>query len=230
MKAIICACRTIEDELNYVLTENKIDFPVIYVEAGLHSEPQKLKSFIQDTIDGIENVDYILLGYALCGNGLIGISSKKATLVLPQYHDCVAMFLGSDERYRANLGSEMGALFVTGGSLRYFNPKQKFYDDLIPRLGHNKALRFSKCIFQNYKRFALVETGAFSAEPLFQEMKAQAEFFNLETYRMQGTLDIFRKLVQGKWDENFQVVPPGQEIKMWDFSSNIKNALFPNSR
>ena len=59
MKAIICACHTIEDELSYVLAQNKIDFPVIYGEAGLHSKPEKLKKFIQDTIDEIDNVDYI---------------------------------------------------------------------------------------------------------------------------------------------------------------------------
>ncbi|MGI6677799.1 MAG: DUF1638 domain-containing protein [Dehalobacterium sp.] len=227
MKAVICACRTIEDELNFVLEENKIDYPVIYIEAGLHSEPEKLKRFLQDTINMIENVDYILLGYALCGNGLIGLSSPKATLVLPQYHDCVAMFLGSDERYRANLGSEMAALFVTGGSMRYFNPKEKFYYDIILRLGEKKALRYSKCIFQNYKRFALVETGAFNSESIFQEMKEQAEFFDLDTYRMQGTVDVFRKLVLGQWDEHFQIVPPGKEIEAWDLSSDLGNNILP---
>ncbi len=227
MKAVICACRTIEDELNFVLEENKIDFPVIYVEAGLHSEPEKLKSFLQDTINAIENVDFILLGYALCGNGLIGLSSQKATLVLPQYHDCVAMFLGSDERYRANLGSKMAALFITGGFMRYFNPKEKFYYDIVTRLGEKKALRYAKCVFENYKRFALVETGAFTPEPLFQEMKDQADFFELETCRMQGTVDVFRKLVLGQWDEHFQIVPPGQKIQIWDFPSNISHDIVP---
>ncbi|MCR6544263.1 DUF1638 domain-containing protein [Dehalobacterium formicoaceticum] len=227
MKAVICACRTIEDELNFVLQENKIDFPVIYMEAGLHDDPEKLKSVLQNTIDRIENIDYILLGYALCGNGLIGLSSKKAALVLPQYHDCVAMFLGSDERYRANLGTEMAALFITGGSMRHFNPKYTFYEKMIPRLGEKKALRYSQLVFQNYKRFALVETGAFSAEPLFQEMKDQAEFFNLETHRMKGTVDIFRKLVLGQWDEHFQIVPPGQKIQIWNLSSNIDNKIMP---
>lgn len=111
MNAIIIACRTIEDELNFVLKENKLDFSVIYGEAGLHSYPKKLKNFVQDTINEIDNVDYILLGYGLCGYGLIGLSSKKATLILPRYDDCVAIFLGSSERYRANLCSGIGSFF-----------------------------------------------------------------------------------------------------------------------
>lgn len=226
MNAIIIACRTIEDELNFVLKENKINIPVIYGEAGLHSHPEKLKSFIQDTIDEIDDVDYILLGYGLCGNGLIGLSSKKATLILPQYHDCVAIFLGSDERYRANLSSEIGALFLTQGVMRYFNPKKKFYDEVVLRLGSKKALRYSKVIFENYKRFAMVETGAYDPETLFPEIKAQAEFFGLQTQRIPGTIDVLRKLVKGQWNEKFQVVPPGQEIKIWDFWSQPKNPLF----
>lgn len=219
IKAVIFVCRTIEDELNYVLEENKIDYPVIYMEAGLHERPAKLKSALQETIDSIGNVDYILLAYALCGNGLLGLTSKQATLVLPQYHDCLAMLLGSDARYRANLGAEMGALFLTRGWMKYFNPKQKFYDEAVSKLGLNKARRYAKLIFANYKRFALIETEAFDQAASFREMAEQAQFFDMQTHRLQGTLDVLRKLVKGQWDENFQVVPPGSEIKLWDLTS-----------
>lgn len=215
IKAVICACRAMDDEINYVLEENKIDFPVIYIEAGLHETPGKLNSALQSTIDRISNVDFILFGYALCGKGLLGLTSKQATLVLPQYHDCIAMFLGSDDRYRANLG-ELGAYFLTHGQMKHFNPKQKFYEDLVPRLGNEKALRFSKRVLANYKRFSLVETDAYDHEAGFREMEEQAKFFNLQTHRIQGTVDVLRKLVNGQWDEKFQVVPPGKEIKLWD--------------
>lgn len=218
INAVICACRTIEDEINYVLKENKIDIPVIYMEAGLHEKPDRLRSALQETIDGINNVDFILMAYALCGNGLLGLKSKKATLVLPQYHDCVAMLLGSDERYKANLGTEMGALFITTGFMKHFNPKQKFYEVLVPKLGNEKALRFSKRVLMHYKRFALVETEAYDQEVVFSEMEEQAKFFNLQTHRMQGTLDVLRKLVKGQWDEKYQVVPPGSEIKLWELT------------
>lgn len=198
-----------------MLEENKIDIPVIYMEAGLHEKPAKLNSALQETIDKISNVDFVLLGYALCGNGLLGLTSKQATLVLPQYHDCLAMLLGSDERYRANLG-ELGALFLTRGWMKHFNPKQKFYEVLVPRLGNEKALRFSKRVLANYKRFALIETDAYDQEAAFLEMEEQAKFFNLQTHRIQGSVDVLRKLVKGLWDEKFQVVPPGREIKLWD--------------
>ena len=216
IKAIIIACRTIEDEINYLLKVDEIEFPVIYMEPGLHEKPEKLKVALQESIDRISNVDFILLAYALCGNGLLGLSSPQATLVLPQYHDCLAMLLGSDERYRANLGSEMGALFLTRGWMKYFNPKQKFYEVLVPKLGSEKALRFSKRVLANYRRLALIETEAFDQEAAFREMEEQAQFFDLLTHRMPGTLEVLRKLLKGQWDEKFQVIPPGNEIKLWD--------------
>ena len=218
VKAVICACRTIEDEINFVLKENSIDIPVIYMEAGLHEKPANLKSALQETIDGVDDVDFILLGYALCGNGLLGLSSKNATLVLPQYHDCLAILLGSDERYRACLGTKMGAFFLTRGWMEHFNPKQKLYEVMVPKFGHEKALRFAKLVLVNYKRFALIETEAYDRETTFREMEELAHFFDLQTHRMQGTLDVLRKLVKAEWDEKFQVIPLGREIKIWDLS------------
>lgn len=215
MNAVICACNTMKDELSYVMKENSIDIPVIYGQSGLHSKPENLKKFVQKTVDRFDDVDYILLGYGLCGTGLAGISSKKSTLIFPQYHDCIAIMLGSNERYKANLSEEMGALFYTKGWMRYLKPIEAFYEDIIPRLGEKKAARCSELILKSYKRIAMIETGAYDSEALFKEIEKQAEFFNLETCRMEGTVDVLRKLVQGKWDENFQIVPPGKEIEIW---------------
>ena len=225
MKALIIAYQTIEDELNFVLKDETINLPVIYTEAGLHSYPDRLKEYVQKTINQIENVDFILLGYALCGNGLIGLSSNRATLVLPQYHDCVAMLLGSDDRYRSKLSTDTGALFLTQGMMKYFNPKKTFYESVELRLGPEKALRYTKYIFKNYRKFEMVETGAFDPEALFQEIQSQAEFFDLQASSMTGTVDVLRKLVQCQWDDNFQIVPPGQKIKTWDFHCVTKESL-----
>ena len=126
------------------------------------------------------------------------------------------MLLGSEERYRANLGSEMGAFFLTGGWLKHFNPKQKFYEVMLSKLGHEKALKLAKRTLANYKRFALVETEADDIDVSFQEMSEQVKFFDLETYRMQGTLDVLRRFVKGEWNEKFQVVPPGQKTELWN--------------
>lgn len=216
MKAIILTCRTIESEIAYLLNEGNLDIPVISMDPGLHETPDNLRNTVQEMIDRIDNVEFILLGYGICGNGLIGLTSKNASIVLPQFSDCIAMFLGSDERYRANLGGEMGAFFLTGGWLKHFNPRQKFYEDLIPKLGDEKAQKLARRMLANYKRFALVETEAEDTDVVFKEMCEQVDVFQLKTHRIQGTLDVLRRLVRGEWDEKFQIVPPGQKTEFWD--------------
>jgi len=216
MKAVVLTCRAIEDEISFVLKENGLSYPMILVDAGLHDFPIKLKEKLQETIDRLCNVDYILLGYALCGNGTIGLRSENATIVLPQFNDCIAMLLGSDERYHENLGIKMGAYFCTRGWLEYLNPKKDYYDPMVPKIGHEKAYKIAKTIISNYKRFTLIENEAYNQEASFQKMKELADFFELQTHRMQGTLDIFRRLLNGQWDDKFQIVPPGQEVELWD--------------
>lgn len=216
MNAVVLACRAIEDEISYVLKENGLSYPVIFIDAGLHDFPQKLKGKLQEAIDKQCNVDYILLGYALCGNGTLGLKSENATIVLPQYNDCIAMLLGSDERYRENIGSEMGAYFFTRGWLEYLNPKKDYYDTMVSKFGHEKAYQTAKTIIAHYKRFALIENEAYDQDASFQKMKELADFFELQTHRMQGTLDIFRRLLKGQWNDNFQIVPPGRQVELWD--------------
>lgn len=212
MNAVVLTCRAIEDEISYVLKENELSYPIILVDAGLHDYPAKLKEKLQETIDRLRNIDYILMGYALCGNGTIGLRSENATIVLPQFDDCIAMLLGSDERYNENLGADKGSYFCTRAWLEYLNPKKDYYDPMVSKFGHEKAYQIAKTIISNYKRFTLIENEAYDHEDSFQRMKELADFFELQTHRMQGTLDIFRRLVKGQWDDKFQIVPPGQEV------------------
>jgi len=39
MGAVIIACNTIKDEVNKVIEEERIDYPVIWIESGLHKFP-----------------------------------------------------------------------------------------------------------------------------------------------------------------------------------------------
>jgi hypothetical protein len=68
---------------------------------GLHDEPGKLRSSLQESIDSFDGSNYeaILLGYGLCGNSAIGLQARSFPLVIPRVHDCISLLLGSSEKY-----------------------------------------------------------------------------------------------------------------------------------
>ena len=72
---------------------------VEFLDYGLHSVPKQLKVALQEAIDAIPDPSLIVLGYGLCGNGLHEINAGIHTLVVPKADDCVAIFMGSRQRY-----------------------------------------------------------------------------------------------------------------------------------
>jgi electron transfer flavoprotein alpha subunit len=89
------ACYSIKNELMSAVKES--GFPIHFVPRDLHLFPEKLKRYLQDMIDSMENVDYILLPMGRCGNGTIGLLSEKASLVLPKCGDCIDLIISKDD-------------------------------------------------------------------------------------------------------------------------------------
>jgi hypothetical protein len=55
------------------------------------------------------------LGYRLCANAVLGLSTGKSTLVIPKANDCIAMILGSSEVYGQILDGNPGTYFHPRG-------------------------------------------------------------------------------------------------------------------
>lgn len=60
-KRTLISCAMLADEVNHILQQTDIDLPVIWVERGLHSTPEKLNRILQHYIDALQNQDEILL-------------------------------------------------------------------------------------------------------------------------------------------------------------------------
>ena len=55
---------------------------------------------LQDAVIRSDKAGYeaILFGYALCGNGLLGLTAFTVPLVIPRAHDCITLLLGSRQQ------------------------------------------------------------------------------------------------------------------------------------
>src|ERR1039458_5307151 len=168
MRTLIMACRTVENELRLAMPQAGVDYPVLYLDAGLHLWPDRLREAIQRDLDRIENVDVVLMGYGFCGKGLAGVRSDRFKIVVPRVHDCISLLLGSAAN-REQCGSDV--YFVTKGWLDHEISIAHEFNRCAARYGEQRATRLMKKSMEHYTRLTAIDTGAYDVE----EMKLKVE-------------------------------------------------------
>ena len=88
-----------------------------FLPKGLHDNPDVMRSEVQKKIDETDEsqFDAIVLGYALCSRGTAGIRARGIPLVIPRAHDCITLFLGSNQRYMEYFNDHLGTYYYTSG-------------------------------------------------------------------------------------------------------------------
>jgi len=218
MRAVILACQTIQDELRLALKETGADYPVVYIESGLHNTPEVLHRRIQSQLDMIDNVETVLMAFGYCGNSLLGIKSASFTIVVPRVDDCIPLLLGSCEARRL-ISQEMGTYFATKGWLGNERNILGEYERCVSRYGEQRALRLIKTMLGHYRRFMLIDTGAYPIDSVVPRTEEFAARVGLKHAIVPGSLRLLHKLLRGQWDREFIVLKPGEEIRLQDICS-----------
>ena len=89
-----------------------------YLPTGLHDTGSKLmREAIQQAVNAAEGKGYeaIALGYALCGTGLAGVRARSVPLVIPRAHDCIALLMGSRDKYKQYFNENPGTYYRSIG-------------------------------------------------------------------------------------------------------------------
>ncbi len=192
-----------------------------------------MRERLQEAIDRVDTEKYeaVLLGYALCGNGLSGVRAPaRIPLVIPRAHDCITFFLGSRERYREYFEAHPGVYFhttgwmergSTGGSLQQLALEGQSevgwaLQDLIDRYGEeNGRFLFSQLgdLTRNYRQITFIRTGIGPEDALEAESRREAAERGWAHESMSGSLALLERLLQEPWSEaDFAVVPPGHRL------------------
>lgn len=228
MSTIVIACSTIKNELSLAMQETGTNYPVFYVESGLHNFPNLLMKRLQETIDMVEeDVDTILLAFGFCGNSLIGLSAPHASLIIPRADDCISLLLGSYEM-RKNISAEMGTYFLTKGWLDNEQNLLTEYNRSIEKYGLARASRVFKAMLNHYKRLMLIDTNTYDLAEVTERTENFAKTMGIEHDTIEGSSRFLKKLLQGPWDEEFVQVKPGEivtieHMRINESSSNDQN-------
>jgi hypothetical protein len=208
----LIACEVFRDEFEAVAPP---DLPRTYLPQGLHRTPGKMPAAIQEVVDTLPaEVGLVILGYGLCSNGIVGVAARSAALLVPKVHDCIALLLGSRERYEAEVAACPGTYYITAGWAKYGRTSLTAYkEEYLPKYGEEDARYISHECLKHYKRVALIDHGAGDMAVGRAHAQEFAETFGMSCVEIPGSLDYLRRLVRGPWDDtDFLVLPPGTSV------------------
>lgn len=188
------------------------------LEFGLHEDPDKLRSALQEAIDSSEpDIETVLLGYGLCSRAVAGLKSDKCTLVIPRIDDCIGIFLGSLDAYNHQHSTQPGTYYLTKGWIEAGDNPSEQRRAIIEKYGEEKAKDLFKIMLKNYTRLVFINTGNYGIESYRERSKDAAKELNLRYEEIKGSNALIKKLLLGPWDGEFIIVPPGKALSFLDF-------------
>jgi len=211
---LMLACHNIRDELLVAVKESGADFPIFFIPRRLHLFPDKLRVYLQEMIDSIENVDYILLPMGMCGNGTIGLVSSNTSIVLPKCGDCIDLILSDDDLKPKR---PTYSYFLTSGWLGDDGSLDTELKRTVEKYGPEQAAMVMDMMYKNYKDFCIVDTGTYDIEAAKEKIMPMVEITKLEITVAKGPYGVLRKMAALNFDDNFVIVPPGETVSTKHF-------------
>lgn len=210
----VIACAAVIEEIGHLPSGMELKV----LDFGLHIDPGKLKTAIQQSIDETRPpVEVIILGYGLCSQAAVGLRSQNCSLIIPRIDDCMALFLGSQEAYRQQNRQAPGTYYLTRSWIEAGDNPFDEYNRLEMAHGSEKASEIMNQIFKNYTRIGLINTGQYSLDESRNYARHYAQKLNLYFEEIAGSDSFLSAMLYGPWDSRFMVVPPGRTISFFDF-------------
>ena len=227
----LIACEIAYRELCWCVARSPAIVDVHFLRKGLHDlETSDMLSEIQGAVDATDGELYsaVLLGYALCNNGVVGLVARNVPIVIPRAHDCITFFMCSKQRYREYFDSQPGTYFLTSGWCeRDFAVEQdgvyarlglnRTYEDYVKEYGEENARFIIETVGgweENYCRLTYIDMGLAGELGYEQEARARAQENGWAFERIEGEWSLLEGLTHGEWDrERFLVVPPGHRVE-----------------
>ena len=233
MRIHIVACRILTRELSALAAASDNAVDITWVARGLHNTPEKLRDKLIDTLDDIygqlergeleHRPDYIALGYGLCSNGVVGIECRDIPIVVPRTDDCIALFMGSQQRYMSEFANSGGAYWLNSGwmehSARLFDEddfRRRRWLEYAEKYGEENAdylIEVESSWMNNYSTLGYIRSSIFES-PAYREMAVMEA--NRHDWRLRVIDDdtrMLRMMVDGTWnEEEFLVLRPGERI------------------
>lgn len=234
---VVISCKVLEDLLGKRLPAG---VPAVWLDVQLHNSPKKLGAALQDEIDALTEPSFVIVGYGLCGNGLVGVKARQHTLVIPRTHDCVAIFLGSHQRYVQRFFASPNTYYLTKGWIDARDEPLADYQDYVKEFDEETADYLFEMKYKNYRKICLVGFSQQELDDYRERAAAVADFMDkrfggVVLEETLGSTALIETLVRtagqpSDADDEFVVVKPGGEISQDLFMRSGEVAPQPMAR
>lgn len=220
-KTIVLTCPVMRGLLAPRLAGSRT--PIVYMDYGLHVRPKRMAPALQIVLDGLTEPHTVLLGYGLCGTGLVGLEARRHTLIIPRADDCIAILLGSHAAYAQAQGERTGTYYLTRGWLESEHEPVSEYRGYVRRFGAEAADHVIDAMYAHYNTLCFV-----AATPAEVDMcralidpvvQFCAERWGMNYETRIGSPAFIEKLLGALGgnmtaDHDLVVVPPGGRIEL----------------
>ncbi len=218
-----------------------------FTPKGAHNDPDVLRNLLQERIDAAHAseraYDAIVLCLGICGNAGVGLIGPGTPLVIPRAHDCCTLFLGSKERFKECFGHRPSSPFSSVGYIEHGEDDylheadhvrqqmglDQTFDDCVKKYGEENATYIWETLHLDTSSEAqqdvvFIEIPELPDASLADACRQRAEADGKQFEKLEGSLELIRKLIFGEWNEqDVLVVREGESIAgLYDWDSVIK--------
>ena len=243
----LIACEVFTRELEAVVARARRLVAVTFLPQGLHNEgAARMRARLQKAVNDAEPVAdaAVVLGYGMCGLGLVGLRAPAIPLIVPRAHDCIGLLLGSCARHTDEILARPGTYWRSSGWIERAGPpgatgqlgfgdnapEPYSLEDFTAKYGEEDARELLATLTappSHYDRLAFIEMGVEPDAALEQRARIEAETLGWSFAKVKGDLSWLERLVNGLWDDReFLTVPPGWTITQ-AFDESVVRAVPP---
>lgn len=240
MKCLSCEALARMVYFHAAYSPHMIDVEII--KLGLHVTPDLLRSHLQARIDEAagegQRYEAVVMAYGLCGKATHGLRAQGIPLVVPRAHDCITLFLGSREKYKDQFENKPGTYWyaldymqrnddpnvtLSLGAAEAGNALSASYAEYVEKYGRDNAdyiMSVMGAWQEHYQRAVYIDMGIGDGMQVEEKAQADARNRGWNFERMQGDTLLVQKLLYGDWDHDFQVIRPGEKVRM-SYDENV---------